>query len=39
VHQIRVRRMVGGAKADLLVRQVFLLPSGSTRVETVVEGL
>jgi type IV fimbrial biogenesis protein FimT len=39
VHQIRVRRMVAGAKADLLVRQVFLLPSGSTRVETVVEGI
>ncbi|MCS6898369.1 MAG: prepilin-type N-terminal cleavage/methylation domain-containing protein [Myxococcales bacterium] len=39
VHQIRVRRMVGGAKADLLVRQVFLLPNGATRVETVVEGI
>ncbi|MCU0658182.1 MAG: type II secretion system GspH family protein [Polyangiaceae bacterium] len=36
VQQIEVTRKVGGNPADLLRRQVFLLPSGSTRVETVV---
>jgi prepilin-type N-terminal cleavage/methylation domain-containing protein len=36
VQQVWVRRKVGGAPVDLLVRQVFLLPSGSTRVESVV---
>lgn len=36
VEMVKVRRKVGGNYVDLLERQVFLLPSGATRVETVV---
>lgn len=36
VQMIKVRRKVGGSFVDLLERQIFLLPSGATRVETVV---
>lgn len=36
VQMLKVRRKVGGNYADLLERQIFLLSSGATRVETVV---
>ncbi|RYE93501.1 MAG: prepilin-type N-terminal cleavage/methylation domain-containing protein [Myxococcales bacterium] len=38
VQRIQVRRKVGGNFADLLARDVMLLPNGSTRVETLVLG-
>lgn len=38
VQRLQVRRKVGGTFADLLSRDVMIMPNGSTRVETLVVG-